>query len=720
MTIELLATLNPEQRQAVTSEATRVLVLAGAGSGKTRVLVHRVGWLVEQHLATPYNILAVTFTNKAAGEMRGRIEELLQQPTRQMWVGTFHGLAHRLRRAHWQDANLPEHFQILDSEDQLRAIKRILKNMQLDDARWPPKSVRNFINSRKEAGHRARHVDPQNDPFLAKMAAIYLEYEQYCQRSGLVDFAELLLRSLELWRDKPEVTAHYRQRFKHILADEFQDTNALQYAWLQLLAGDSSHLFIVGDDDQSIYGWRGARIENMQEFVDAGTEGKLVRLEQNYRSTNTILGAANALIEHNQERLGKNLWSAGERGDPIQLYRAFNEIDEARYVIDQAQAWIDKGRPPGELAILYRSNAQSRLFEETLVARGIPYRVYGGQRFFERAEIKDALGYLRLLANPADDSAFERVVNHPPRGIGSRTLEILRDAARHRDLSLHDTALALTATADLSGRARNALTTFLTLLEELKERSAGATLEEKIEQVLRASRLIEHFAAERSDKAEARVENLQELVSAARGFDEQADDEFDPLSQFLANAALEAGDNQAEAGEDCLQMMTLHSAKGLEFDQVFMVGVEEGLFPHQRSLEEQGRLEEERRLCYVGITRARKHLNICHAESRRLYGETFFPQPSRFISEIPENYIEEVRLGGQDQQPLFAPKTRFAAGIPQRGRYRNGQSIRHKKFGEGTILAIEGEGDKARIQVNFKNVGKKWLIAGFANLEPSA
>jgi len=751
MTNELLDPLNPEQRGAVTSEAPRTLVLAGAGSGKTRVLVHRVGWLIQQRLALPHNILAVTFTNKAAGEMRSRIEELLDQPAQEMWVGTFHGLSHRLLRRHWDAARLPQNFQILDSDDQFRAIKRIMKTLQIDDSRWPPRSIQSFINARKDEGLRSNHIDPRNDPFLTMMISVYREYERHCEKSGLVDFAELMLRSHELLRDNPEVAAHYHQRFKHILVDEFQDTNALQYAWLQLLAGhNNAQLFIVGDDDQSTYGWRGARIENMQEFINGDPPGEIIRLEQNYRSTTTILNAANSLIANNQERLGKNLWSAGEKGSLIRLYRAFNETDEARFAVSQVKAWIAQGRRASDIAILYRSNAQSRLFEEILVAEGIPYRVYGGQRFFERAEIKDALAYLRLMANPADDGAFERVVNHPPRGIGARTMAQLRVEARRLDQSLHATALTLCEFGTLTGRARNALQGFITLLQQLGEGVSTTTLEEKIERVLSLSGLIEHFSAERSDKAEARVENLRELVSPARTFEETNSGEGDPLSEFLANAALESGETQAVAGADSLQIMTLHSAKGLEFHQVYMVGVEEGLFPHQRSVEEPARLEEERRLCYVGMTRARSQLYITHAESRRLYGETLFPRPSRFIGEIPEQHLEEVRLGGEAQRPgrsrgessagskpwggsrsgftppvgsavtTTKPRVNMPSSMQNQGAYRAGQPVRHKKFGEGTVLAVEGDGDKAKIQINFKRFGKKWLIAGFANLETSA
>ena len=713
--------LNNAQREAVTAPAGHVLVLAGAGSGKTRVLVHRIAWLVQVEQVSPFGILAVTFTNKAAREMRGRTEQLLGVPVGGMWVGTFHGLAHRLLRAHWQEAGLPETFQILDSDDQQRVIKRVMRGLDLDESRWPPRQVQWFINGRKDEGLRPQHIEHQGDPYLRTQVEIYQAYEDLCRRSGLVDFAEILLRAHELWLERPQILEHYRARFRHILVDEFQDTNSIQYAWLRLLAGDSGRVFAVGDDDQSIYGWRGARIENIHRFSQDFGDTRLLRLEQNYRSTGTILAAANALIANNQGRLGKNLWTDGEQGSPIEVYNAFNEYDEARFVIEGIEAAIEEGRTRADIAILYRSNAQSRLFEEQLMQRGIPYRVYGGLRFFERAEIKDTLGYLRLAANRDDDAAFERVVNQPPRGIGERTLAMVRDTARLRGISLWRAAEAVVAEGLLPARACNALRAFMTLIEEQADGLQALPLEAQVQQVIDAARLVDHFRKEKGERGQARIENLEELVNAARQFELPEDEaERGPLAAFLAHAALEAGEGQADAWEDCVQLMTLHSAKGLEFPVVYLVGMEEGLFPHQMSVEEPGRLEEERRLCYVGMTRARERLVMSWAERRRLHGQENYALPSRFLREIPSELVQEVRPQIQVSRPLYgsgAPVAAPALADADPQALQLGQQVRHPKFGEGVVLNYEGSGAHARVQVNFREAGAKWLVVAYANLE---
>jgi DNA helicase-2/ATP-dependent DNA helicase PcrA len=712
--------LNDAQREAVTAVQDPLLVLAGAGSGKTRVLVHRVAWLIQVEGLSPWGILAVTFTNKAAGEMRARIEQLVGVSTRGMWVGTFHGLAHRLLRAHWQEAGLPQSFQVLDSDDQYRIIRRVLRALDLDESRWPPRQSQWFINARKDEGLRPQHLEHKGDPHLRQQIAIYQAYEDACKRAGLVDFAELLLRAHELWLNKPDILAHYQQRFRHILVDEFQDTNTIQYAWLRVLAGDRARITIVGDDDQSIYGWRGAKVENLQRFARDFPGARTLRLEQNYRSTGLILKAANALIAHNDGRLGKNLWTSGDDGDLIRLYTAFNEQDEARYVVQCIQAQIEHGLARSDMAILYRSNAQSRVFEERLLQAAIPYRVYGGLRFFERQEIKDALAYLRLCENREDDASFDRVVNQPPRGIGERTLSLVRERARHDDSSLWTAALELREDAGLAARARNALTGFLRLIDSLSGDLQGLELGEQVEHVVEHSALKDHYLKEKGEKGQARIENLDELVNAAREFDYDAGEEehLEPLPAFLSHAALEAGEGQAGQWEDCVQLMTLHSAKGLEFDTVFLCGLEEGLFPHQRSVEEPGRLEEERRLCYVGITRARKRLFLSHAEHRRLHGSESYSIASRFINEIPADLLEEIRPRLQVSRPYAqsAPAASFREA-PQG--LTLGQRVQHATFGEGVVLNYEGQGAHARVQVNFEAAGSKWLVVAYANLQPA-
>jgi len=714
----ILDDLNEAQREAVSAPAGGMLVLAGAGSGKTRVLVHRIAWLLQVERASPWSILAVTFTNKAAREMQDRIEQLLGMPIGGMWVGTFHGLAHRLLRAHWQDAGLPQGFQILDSDDQFRLIKRILKSLDIDDARWPPRQVQWFINGNKDEGRRAQHLDDGGDPFQRQMIRIYQEYQAACERGGLVDFAELLLRAHELWRDRPDILHHYRERFQHVLVDEFQDTNAIQYAWLQLLAGDRSNLFVVGDDDQSIYGWRGARVEHIQSFRKDYPKTSLVRLEQNYRSTGNILNAANALITNNPSRLGKNLWTEGSEGEPIRLYAAFNEVDEARFVVDRIRSFVDEGNRRAEAAILYRSNAQSRLFEENLIQAQIPYRVYGGLRFFERAEIKDALAYLRMVANPNDDASFERAVNMPPRGIGPRTLDAVRAHARDFGCPMWQAAQELLQGGTMPARASNALKGFIELIAELQAATSELMLAETAEHVIAASKLVEHFEKSRDGRGQDRVENLEELANAARQFRYEAleDEELDELTAFLAHAALEAGEAQGDRFEDCVQLMTLHSAKGLEFPLVFIAGLEEGLFPHSRSSNDPEQLEEERRLCYVGMTRAMRELYLSHAETRRLHGQENFSPPSRFLREIPTELMEEIRVRPQISRPVYAGTSASSVRETAAG-FQLGQRVSHPKFGDGVVLNVEGQGGSARVQVNFEGEGSKWLVLAYANLQ---
>ena len=716
----LLNDLNPAQREAVAAPEGPLLILAGAGSGKTRVLTNRVAWLVEVLNVSPHAILAVTFTNKAAAEMRGRIETMLGFSVGGMWIGTFHGLSHRLLRAHWKDAGLPQNFQILDSDDQYRVVKRVLKNLELDEAYWPPRQAQWFINGHKEAGRRPAALGEGQDPHTRQWLQVYREYEASCQRSGLVDFAELLLRAFELLRDNTQLRTHYQGRFRHVLVDEFQDTNTIQFGWLKLFEGPQRNLFVVGDDDQSIYGWRGAMVENILKFEKDHPGTKVIRLEQNYRSTGNILKAANAVIAHNEGRLGKELWTDGADGKHITLYTAFNEIDEARFVLDRIQAWVAEGNKRAEIAILYRSNAQSRVFEEGLVNAGIPYRVYGGLRFFERAEIKDALAYLRLVASRHDDPSFERVCNVPTRGLGDRTLDTVRTHARARNLSLWEASQLLLVEKGLAARAANALRAFLDLIDKLAADCAGLPLGEQAEQVVHGSGLLEFHRNDKSEKAEMRAENLEELVGAARNFTHDPADGLDPLSSFLAHAALEAGEAEAEAWEDCVQLMSLHSAKGLEFPLVFLTGLEEGLFPHQRSLEEGDRLEEERRLCYVGMTRAMQELVLTYAEVRRLYGSEHYTQPSRFLGEIPPELIDEVRAQPVVTRPAWRAEERSAGyGAPggSVNGMRLGSRVRHAKFGEGVVLSVEGQGEHARVQVNFQGAGAKWLVLAYANLE---
>jgi DNA helicase-2/ATP-dependent DNA helicase PcrA len=713
--------LNERQREAVSAAPGNILVLAGAGSGKTRVLTHRIAWACEVDGLSPFSVLAVTFTNKAANEMRARVENLLGISAAAMWVGTFHGLAHRILRLHYETAGLPQNFQILDSDDQLRMVKRTVRQLDLDEARWPPKQAQWFINHCKDEGERPSHIDPGQDPVKQQMLEIYRLYEDQCQRAGVVDFAELLLRALELIRDHDDIREHYQRRFKHILVDEFQDTNAIQYAWLRLMASADTPVFVVGDDDQSIYGWRGARIENIQHFESDFANTRVIRLEQNYRSTGTILKAANALIDNNRSRLGKELWTQSDAGEPIMFYSAYNEKDEARFVVDRIENWVEQGRDRSEVAVLYRSNAQSRQFEEVLVARGVPYRVYGGLRFFERAEIKDTLAYLRMISNPTADNAFERAVNHPPRGIGQKTIDEIRAHARAQSASLWTASLELLDSERLTSRARSALQTFVDLVRRMSGELAELPLDEQIKSSIQMSGLDAHFRKDQSEKGESRMENLQELIGAGKSFEFDAviEENLSPLDAFLAHAALEAGEAQADAWEDCVQLMTMHSVKGLEFPLVFLVGMEEGLFPHQRSSEEPGRMEEERRLCYVGITRAREQLVVTSAEVRRLFGNESYNMLSRFVREIPDELIQEIRPRASFSRPrvqesasLYRERTEVDTGLFV------GQRVNHASFGDGVVLNLEGQGPQSRVQVNFEAAGSKWLIASLANLQP--
>ncbi|MBO1927289.1 DNA helicase II [Thiomicrorhabdus sp. 6S2-11] len=745
----ILDDLNDAQRQAVTLDESHGLILAGAGSGKTRVLVHRIAWLTEVMGYSSYNVLAVTFTNKAANEMRGRIENLIGHQANGLTMGTFHGIAYRILRQHHLDADLPNSFQILDADDQKRVVKRLLKSMELDENQWPVKQVQSFINGEKEEGRRPHHIDIGHNPYVAKLVEIYKAYEEVCQRGGLVDFAELLLRAHELWLKKPHILAHYQARYRHILVDEFQDTNSLQYAWLRVLAGASGKLFVVGDDDQSIYGWRGAKVENIRQFDQDFANTQMVRLEQNYRSTGTILKAANTLIANNDTRMGKQLWSAGDEGDPILLYEAFNEFDEARYVTAQIEKWVEHGGKRDEVAVLYRSNAQSRMIEQALMQAQIPYRVYGGLRFYDRAEVKDVLAYLRLVVNRDDDAAFERVYNHPPRGIGQKTADAIRVVARDQQISLWKASQSLLDNS-LKARAKTSVQGFVDLIENLTDALHEQDLEQQLVKTISLSGLQQHFEKDKSEQGQGRLENLDELISAAAQFDNrakqqqangisseqsvmEADDkaaqydgtinleqpEENTLEAFLAQSALEAGEQQADAWESCVQLMTLHSAKGLEFPLVFMVGVEEGLFPSQQSQEDRARLEEERRLAYVGITRAEKQLIITHAQRRRLHGSEFFPMMSRFIKEIPSECLHEVRLSGKVQQTSqMGRDSGFSSSskVNETG-YAVGDRVSHAKFGDGIVLNYEGSGEHARIQVNFTEFGSKWLVMAYARLE---
>ncbi len=715
----IIEPLNDAQRLAVTALPQSMLVLAGAGSGKTRVLVHRIAWQMQVEGLSAHNILAVTFTNKAAKEMRHRIEQLLNVSHQNLWIGTFHGIAHRLLRRHAKEAKLPETFQVMDSSDQLRVIKRLLNTLNLDDTKWPPREVQWFINAQKDEGIRARHMLETGDFHQKQMLTLYRAYEELCQRSGLVDFAELLLRAHELLRDNADLLEFYQQRFKQVHVDEFQDTNTIQYSWLRLLTNNKDNLFVVGDDDQSIYGWRGAKIENIYNFQKHYPNHQVVKLEQNYRSTGTILKAANQIISNNTGRLGKELWTDAGDGELCSLYAAFNEQDEAFFVIERIKTWIKEGGLRSDTAILYRSNAQSRQFEEKLMATGIPYRVYGGLRFFDRAEIKNALAYLRLMNNHDDDASFERIINTPTRGIGTKAIDEIRLIAKDQNYSLWDSAILLINQRKLTARATNALISFLELIKNLSLETEGLELDEKIKRVIEKSKLIELYQKEKMDKGEEKIENLEELVNAAKLFDFDPNNEegINELDMFLTHASLEAGESQSDEYEDCVQLMTIHSAKGLEFKTVFLVGMEDGLFPSQQSIDDIARLEEERRLCYVGMTRAMQHLYLSYAESRRLYGRESYPRPSRFIREIPTDLIQEIRVRTAINRPVTQLQSRSHSSLNTDATFKLGTRVSHAKFGEGVVLQLEGSGAQERVQINFVEVGIKWLMVSYAHLE---
>jgi len=756
--------LNERQYEAVTAPPQNMLVLAGAGSGKTKVLISRIGYLIQAHQVSPFSIMAVTFTNKAATEMRHRLESVLgqgavgsQYGSGGMWIGTFHGLAHRFLRTHYREANLPESFQVLDSDDQHRLIRRILKSSNLDEKRYPPKQIMWYINGKKDEGLRPKHISTF-DPTEQVMLQVYNTYQEACDRAGLVDFAEILLRSHEVLASHSDILNHYRKRFRHILVDEFQDTNSIQYAWIRLISGatpaaiaeevNPAHVMIVGDDDQSIYGWRGARVENIHNFQKDFESVDIIRLEQNYRSTANILKAANAVIANNSDRLGKDLWTEGKEGDPIALYSSFNELDEARFVVGNIKKWQEDGGALSETAILYRNNAQSRVLEEALLQAGLKYRIYGGLRFFERQEIKDALAYMRLVSNRDDDAAFERVINTPARGIGDKTLQTVRDAARSQNLTMWQAAGRLVDEKRLSARALTSVANFMNLIKTMETEVEPLPLHEQSDHVIQVSGLKAMYQAEKGEKGQTRVENLEELVTACRQFEPDENmQEMPILAAFLSHASLESGESQADAFEDAVQLMTLHSAKGLEFPLVFLVGVEEGMFPSQQSSDAPDRLEEERRLAYVGMTRAKQRLFITYAETRRMYGQEHYHRPSRFISEIPDECVYEVKLsssparssnyggsGGYKSSSQYGSSMGYGSGMGksqsnsgfghsashikfEESAFSLGQRVNHKKFGEGTVLNCEGDGDNARIQVNFDQFGAKWLVTTYAKLE---
>jgi len=735
----ILGGLNPQQLAAVTQPHQSALILAGAGSGKTRVLTTRIAWLIQTGQVSPGGVLAVTFTNKAAREMLTRISAMLPINTRGMWVGTFHGLCNRLLRMHFRDAGLPQTFQILDSQDQLAIIKRLLKSLNVDDEKYPPRDLQYFINANKEQGLRAGQVEVY-DEFSRRLNELYAEYDRLCNREGVVDFAELLLRCFELLSRNEILQQHYQQRFTHILVDEFQDTNRLQYRWLTLLAGAHNAIFAVGDDDQSIYAFRGASASNMFEFERDFAKGAVVKLEQNYRSHGNILDAANALIRHNHKRLGKELWTAEGSGEQLRLFEAGADLEEAAYIVEEIRGLRSEGVRLSEIALLYRSNAQSRVLEHALFNAALPYRVYGGLRFFERQEIKHALAYLRLVASPDDDGALLRVINLPARGVGARSLEQLQEAARMRGVSLWQAACS----TPLAGKAGSGVATFVQLIERLRAECLGLSLRETVAAVIDGSGLKPYYESERD--GQDRIENLDELVTAAAGFEaeggfpapehtdaediqlstEPGDPRLRVLNDFLAHASLEAGEHQAGAGADALQLMTVHAAKGLEFHTVFVSGLEEGLFPHENSLGEQATLEEERRLMYVALTRARRRLYLSFAQSRMLHGQTRYNIASRFLREVPEELLLRVNAGrtaGFGFAATGAPAGRpgipapFTAAPPSP--WKVGQSVLHPKFGPGVIVSAEGRGADARLQVNFRHAGLKWLALEYAKLTPA-
>ncbi|MBL6693871.1 MAG: DNA helicase II [Proteobacteria bacterium] len=716
----ILDDLNDEQRQAVTSESKKLLVLAGAGSGKTKVLVHRIAWLIKALGYSTHSVLAVTFTNKAASEMTGRIELILEQPIPELWCGTFHSISNKILRRHYKEAGLERDFSILDSDDQLRIIKRVLKRLEIDDEQWPAEKVRWQINNWKDDGLRPNDIDDKGDFNLEILKKIYLEYGNYLDSENLLDFGELILRSYELIKNNAELQRVYRSKFQNILIDEFQDTNTIQFKWINNLVGERSNVTAVGDDDQSIYGWRGAKIENINKFAK-GKETEMVRLEQNYRSTENILNAANAVIGKNSNRLGKKLWTAGNKGELIEVFEAYSEQEEASFISDKVIKISQEGDQYKDIAVLYRSNAQSRVIEEFLLRENLPYVIYGGVRFYERLEIKNVLSYLRLCVNFSDNSAFERAIGAPTRGIGEKTLAMIREHATQSNTSLFAASKQLLTNDLIKGKGGSSLGGFISFIEKASETIPEMPPHEFVEMVINQSGLIEHHLKERGEKGKIRIENINELISAVKSFDtlnkgEDLSEFGSVIAAFLSSVSLDMGETQAHKADDAVQLMTLHSAKGLEFKYVFMVGMEESIFPHSRSSENISELEEERRLCYVGITRARAKLHLTYAEFRRLYGQDSYNPPSRFINEIPNDHLEFVR-------PRQNYSTSYYGTVSQIKEEHNdfefnlGDNVRHKTFGDGVVLSMEGSGDAARIQVNFYEVGTKWLVAAYANLQ---
>ena len=711
--------LNQQQRISVTlEEDMNALILAGAGSGKTRVLTHRIQYLVAEKNCYLDSILAVTFTNKAANEMRERLSDLLLRPIGRMWVGTFHSLAHRLLRTHAIEANLSPTFQILDQQDQYRIIKRLMKENGIDEAKFPIRKVQWFINQQKDEGIQPNEIDAGYNFFVKQSAKVFTLYEAHCQANDLVDFAGLLVKSYELLKTNSSLCKHYQKQFKHILVDEFQDTNSVQYKWIKLLHTDSNHIFCVGDDDQSIYGWRGAKIENIQKIEKDFQPIKVIKLEQNYRSTGNILSASNALIANNHGRMTKSLWTESGDGDLIDVYNARTETEEAQHVVGVINDAFNQGQNLGENAILYRSNAQSRVFEEALINRGIDYRIYGGLRFFERAEIKDAMGYVRLVENRNDNIAFERIVNFPARGIGLATVEKIRAHAAQSHYSLFQSAQMTVDT--LPTRAANSLRLFVEMIEAITDDTKHLSLSEKVDSILIKSSLMEHYANDKTDKAGSKKENLDELVSAAEQYSHDEESDMSETQSFIALATLDTSGESNQQDRDCVQLMTIHSAKGLEFPQVFLVGMEEDLFPSRQSKDEPHLMDEERRLCYVGMTRAMKKLNMSYADRRFLHGQSFYSMPSRFLEETPNAFLNHIKSPHKDYS--YA-ESHSSIGKPQKtitnstSPYSIGSMVKHAKFGTGTVLNCEGSGDAARVQVNFQSVGTKWLITSYAKLE---
>ena len=720
----ILDNLNDEQRQAVTSEKQHLMVLAGAGSGKTRVLVHKVAWQVEALRKSPSSIMAVTFTNKAASEMRSRIEELLQSPAMDLWCGTFHGLSHRLLKRFNKEADLASGFTILDSDDQLRIIKRISKELNLDEAAWPSRQSQWQINAWKDDGLRSSKVKDNGDFFKETIKNIYKQYEEVCIQDNLLDFGELLLKSYEVIKKNEVVRSYFHTRFKTVLIDEFQDTNSIQYKWLLEISSKDASITAVGDDDQSIYGWRGAKVENVAAFTKTFKGSETIRLEQNYRSTNVILSAANALIENNNDRLGKNLWTEQLEGENIVLYQAYNEQDEARFTADILKEWMNKGELYEDAAVLYRSNAQSRALEEALLRSSIPYRIYGGQRFYERLEIKNAISYLKIIFNHSDNPAFERSISNPTRGVGEKTLNKIRSAAKKFNISYIKSSAKLLDEGVISGRGGSGLRSYLELITTCREIAETNTLSELMEYIIQTSGLYAYHGKEPGEKGKTRTENLEELISATKNFEQSVADSkknIEIAEDYLDMISLDSGDRQASEYDDAAQLMTLHSAKGLEFKLVIMTGLEESLFPHGRSMDSISQLEEERRLCYVGITRAMQKLYITYAESRRLHGADTFNPPSRFIKEIPTNFMDEIRPRAQTTTAYtrrdFASAKETKYKVEDEIGYALGQKVLHPSFGEGIVLNYEGTGEAARVQINFDGSGTKWLVLSFAKLE---